>query len=528
MAPKAQLPVLPQGSSSLFSGLSETFSFHASPEAFITSRVLAFQSSNPTLTESRTPIRAKVLNRNVAVLSSYHHVRQVLSESSDDNCPFSAAKAYDELMAPFFQPSNLLLSDPPSHGPMRQLWDARMHDIIMSSRARCQQMVQAHFREIESGSSVDLYESMKVLAWDVLLTTFLTDSTPSSRKGEREDFRKVEQLQEVLLRGQFSLFPVSVNARLWRSPRSKGLQARKELELLFQDRMRTAPNGCPFPPTSVGWEADVASHLLLFTSSLAVKALASLLTAFLLNLYVYRGRHAGETTLANKLVAMTSASDRQELLRSVCLETERLSPPVVGIMRRATRDVVLQPSHGSTNEQSSLIPGGWDVWLYFVGASRDPAAFGPYEQAFVPKRYTRSCSSHTEVKQGFAFGAGSKSCLGKELMREVAMTVVETCLGTLPRDDSREKWTLVAKAEDIPLGVQGWLGWQSDIKPEQWAKDMKQLPTQRPVKAINVQVICHKLRVPSLDETETGWFDAQEYLEEEDFHHSGLAAGLKG
>ena len=61
----AELPVLPHGSPTTLSGLSETFSFHSSPQSFISSRILAFQASHPEFTQSRTPIRAKVLNRNV-------------------------------------------------------------------------------------------------------------------------------------------------------------------------------------------------------------------------------------------------------------------------------------------------------------------------------------------------------------------------------------------------------------------------------------------------------------------------------
>lgn len=513
MTSTLQLPVLPQGFSSILSSLSETFSFHSSPEAFITSRVLAFRSSNSSVAESRTPIRARVLNRNVAIISSYRHVRQILCEYSDADCPFSAAKAYDELMASFFQPPNLLLSEPPSHGPMRQLWDARMDELATNSRKRLQQTVQAHLQDINSGTTVDLYENMKKLSWKVLLSVFLKGNTPLPGDLNREDRGKVENLQEDLLRGQFSLFPVSINSRLWRSPRSKGLQARKQLQSLFRDYLRQAPNSCPFSSNSVESQEDIANHLLLFTSSLAAKALASFLTALLLNIYLYQGPHSADRTLADKLTTMTSDTDRHELLRSVYLETERLSPPVVGIMRRTTRDVVLKPSRVSSHEQSTLIPCGWDVWLYFVGASRDPAVFGPTEQIFVPERYFSSQSNFTEEgEQGFAYGAGSKSCLGKGLMREVAMNTVKAYLGILPEVEHQERTVLNLNAKEIPLGVQGWLGWQSDVKPEQWAKDMKQLPTQRPVKAINVRATRHLIRTQSPEESELEWFDAQEYL----------------
>lgn len=85
----------------------------------------------------------------------------------------------------------------------------------------------------------------------------------------------------------------------------------------------------------------------------------------------------------------------------------------------------------------------------------------------------------SEVKEGLAFGTGPKICLGRDMMREIASSVVKSCLG-IPTDSSNYKGgvRLEAKAEGIPIGVQAYLGWQQDIEPMIWARDMKQLPTQ--------------------------------------------------
>ena len=483
-----QLPVLPHGSPSTLAGLSETFSFHSSPEAFITSRVLAFRELNPSVANSRTPIRAKILNRNVAVISSYEHVKQILCRSEFTES-FGAAQAYDELMAPFFPPSNLLLSDPPFHKPMKETWVERMESLAENSRTVVQSCVRSHLQRIESGATVDLYESMKELSWKVLLSIFL-----SSNKHDvsQDDLAEIESLQESLLRGQFSLFPVSINTGFWRSPRSKGLEARKKLQELFKARVADTPTGCPFAMNGKEERDDVAAHLLPFTSSLAVKASASILTAFLLNLYVAPRRDSdGDTSLAKVLLFLNHDDDRKALLYSILLETERLSPPVVGIMRRSLKEAILKSSQ--ENLVDTLIPKNWDVWLYFVGAARDPATFGSTAETFIPERYYNADSGGKERNQGFAFGDGWKACLGGDLMRDIAMTVAKTCIGILPQDsDSDIKLDIQADVESIPRGVQGWLGWQTDVSPEEWARDMKQLPTQRPVKPVNVRVM-HKI-----------------------------------
>ena len=478
----AQLPTLPPGSPSLLSGLSETFSFHSSPESFITSRVLAFRASNPSLAESRSPIRAKVLNRNVAVISSYDQIKQLLCDEAIAS-NLSASKAYDELMAPFFPPPNLLLSDHLAHRALKDVWKSRMRVLISNIRSLTEEITLDYFRGIRSGSPIDLYESMKALSWNLILGIFLSN-TANQRKAPGIG-PEMEALQEDLLRGQFSLFPVSINTRLWKSPRAKGLAARQKLQALLKVRLEKEPHGCPFEAATADEREDIASHMLLFTSSLAVKALASFLTAVMLNVFIYRANEKGSsTTLASKLVASFRQDDGNDRLRSVVLESERLSPPVVGIMRRTTADIVLSSGRGGI--QDTLIPRDWDAWLYFVGAARDPSVFGDSADVFMPERYCRDEKPHT----GLAFGTGPKSCLGEPLIREVVMTVIKACVSadTDVSKAQNSKVNIIGDAAEIPIGMQGWLGWQRSVKPEDWAKDMKQLPTQRPVKPVVVTI----------------------------------------
>ena len=484
MTSQPRHPILPYGSPSTLSGLSETFSFHASPEAFITSRVLAFQTSNASLADSRNPVRAKVLNRNIAVVSSYDHIKQLLCDEANGS-KLSAGKAYDDLMAPFFPPPNLLLANGPSHQPKKDAWVSRMASLPPEIQSLVQETLLSHFRHVPSGSTIDLYESMKALSWKLILSIFMSSSDEHNQA--RKDAAEIESLQEDLLRGQFSLFPVSISTPLWRSPRAKGLAARKKLQSLLKARVQEGHKGCPFATSDSREVDDIANHLLLFTSSLAVKSLASLLTAVMLNLYVYRDKTSSQpaASVASRILSLEIARDRDELLKSTILETERLSPPVVGIMRRTTQDITL--SAQEERFRDTLIPQGWDVWLYFVGAARDPAVFGKTADSFLPGRYYKTAVVAEGSGPGFAFGAGPKSCLGETLMREVVTTVAKTCLGM--NGESNARVMLEASMNDVPRGVQGWLGWQKDVKPEEWARDMKQLPTQRPIKGVTVKVV---------------------------------------
>ena len=495
----AEIPVLPYGSSSTLSGLSETFAFHASPERFITARVVQFRSSHPELAESRFPIRAKILKRNVAVISSYSHVKRVLCELEISEL-LSASKAYDELMAPFFPPPNLLLTDPPEHGREKSRWLTFMHERLSNVGEKIENIMLSHFAAHPSGVEIDLYESMKTLAWKLILNIFLADG--DSYMEDEEFASQVISLQDYVLRGQFSLFPVSISTRFWTSPRAKALKARQMLQQLLKSHLYRKELS-RFDAAKKDDEAEsLAREFLLFTSSIAAKALASLLTALMLNLFS-NGLNGKKRQLIERIRALARFDERADLIKSIILETERLSPPVVGIMRRTTKDVILGPSE--SHEKSILIPRGWDMWLYFVGAARDPAMFGTDADLFQPDRY---CKGGPKANEGFAFGRGPKTCLGQKLIRNILTKFVHLCLG-----DQADSLPLDIQApckNEMPVGVQGWLGWRADVPAEEWARDMKQLPTQRPRQPVKVTLI-HNLDISNTKGSKTS-----EWIQERD------------
>ncbi|KAK5309549.1 hypothetical protein LTR70_010204, partial [Exophiala xenobiotica] len=479
-------PQLPVGNSSSLRGVTENFSFHSSPEAFITSRVQQWQSENASASNPRTPIRAKILNRNVAVVSSYKQIQAILSASSNDSGesdsqpPYVASQAYDELMTEFFPPPNLLLSDGCPHAGMRNVWDERMeslHALVLGRQSSASSVVASFFNDgscVPLNSPIDLYETMKKLAWRILLDAFLGLSP------DRDDklFAEVQSLHEELLRGQFSLMPISVNTKIFRSPRSKGIHARKKLQGVITQRLQALQEDRAADRTVGGADGsgrrrpfldvqgqqqmdEVRDHVLMMTSSLAAKGLASLLTAFFVNLFLFE---MGGVKIADDLKALVEhgqIDQRRKVLRSIYLETERLSPPIVGVMRRVTRDMVVD---GGDGEAGTLLPKGWDIWMYFVGGGRDPAVFGENCSSFDPLRYMND-----DVPEPLGFGAGAKSCIGKNFVRDIVLLTGEHCLTS--------GWSM--EGDISKAGLKAWLGW-ADAAPEKWEADMKQLPTQHP------------------------------------------------
>lgn len=443
-------PNLPLGAPTVLDSLSDTFSFHACPETYIASRVASFQAQEDVI-NSRAAIHVKILNRNVAVISSHAQIRHILEAAHDEKPQVVATAAYRQFMAAFFPSPNLLLSDGPPHHAMKANWIPQVESIQEDATRIASNMTRSHFARLVD-SSVDIYESLKHLSWRILLKLFLDlDETDGL-------FKEVESLQEDLLRGQFSLFPVSLNVGLWQSPRSRGLAAKEKLERLIAQQAKS----CPFQDSA---DLHLVNHVLMSTSSLAVKGMASLLTALLLNLFLF---DRGGVRLVDEVTAL-QGEDRTAILRSVELETERLSPPVVGIMRRVTQDLTLPVQDG----EDVSIPQGWDAWLYFVGAGRDAGAYGDTAGQFVPERFMSSCPPSV------AFSIGGKTCLGQSLVRDICLAVA----GTMLEDKIGIEGTLERG------GVRAWLGWEEGVDVEEWARDMKQLPTQRPARAVKMRIV---------------------------------------
>ena len=489
---------------------------------------------------------------------------------------FVATPAYDQLMADFFPAPNILLEDGTAHANHKRAWEDQLADFTVNTAARVREIADRHVEmnfgrrrrakterhyatpppaaaaapaindgsvdEVVDEDTVDLYGFLKTLSWEILLGIVLdvapSDNALSSSSSHSpshqsdydtantkhqqpsslsSDFAEIETLQEMLLRGQFSLFPVSFNARVWQSARSKGIQARKELQVKLKQivdqqrkkmdaNTRTDSNAdaststkmprCPLLKAGKVSDEQVASHALLFTSSIAVKALASLLMAVTMNLFLWRDvRRANKDremscggsdklsptqSLANLIrtqCALSSSSPlsssesqkrKRELLNSVILETERLSPPVIGLMRRAQHDIVLHTDVGAEqksddggggsssrgdnkdesqadrkkeqkketdtngNSDKHAVQAGHDVWLYLPLAARDTSAFGPDAAIFKWDRYLSSSPSPSpsspQPPPPLTFGFGPKSCIGASLIHNIITIVAEAMI----------------------------------------------------------------------------------------------------
>ena len=83
-----------------------------------------------------------------------------------------------------------------------------------------------------------------------------------------------------------------------------------------------------------------------------------------------------------------------------------------------------------------------------MGAAWDPAIFGETADTFLPSRYCNR-TRKIIVDEDLTFGAGAKSCLRWQKMREVTMTLTKIWLGSTGKDNCPKRSLGVNVSGDI-------------------------------------------------------------------------------
>src|SRR5262249_34909909 len=143
------------------------------------------------------------------VLPKHHHSLE------DGRHLFEARSAYAQFMAAFFPGPNLLLEDGAAHEAHKAKWRNFLLVLPQDSISLISALTNSRLLSVSryddgkrcSEAEIDLYEVLKSLAWDTPFGVFL--DLHRSQSSQANEFARMEHLQELLLHGQFSLFPVS-------------------------------------------------------------------------------------------------------------------------------------------------------------------------------------------------------------------------------------------------------------------------------------------------------------------------------
>lgn len=195
---------------------------------------------------------------------------------------------------------------------------------------------------------------------------------------------------------------------------------------------------------------DVVSELVAASDAAGVSALQILGFAFTM---VTGGNDTTTGLLGGALELLTDRPDQRDLLVAdpgripvAVEELLRLTTPVQGLARTATRDLVLR---------GSPIPAGAKVLLLYASGNRDERAFGPTAAELdVGRRPERILT----------FGSGAHHCLGAAAARLMGRVALEELLGRCPRfavDAAGGRFApgnFVRRYESLPFTASGGAG----------------------------------------------------------------------
>ncbi|RUS81613.1 hypothetical protein EGW08_010626 [Elysia chlorotica] len=263
-------------------------------------------------------------------------------------------------------------------------------------------IIAKHVDSLESTrDSFCLYKFFKVLFTDVCLTLFLgLDSTENS-----EQATSVMSLTTDHWRG---IVAVPLDLRLVHpsSTYSKALQAKSNLLEMINTHKKRAKSGFPLKmkETCTVDGSIVNNHLLLFTSALLPKVLASICTSF-----------CAEVGKAETSHYQERARCEDTWLDYLLKETMRLSPPLLGGRRLATKSCVIA---GYT------IPQDYTLVYMTHPAQRDSSVFED-PHLFKPERWAERPDLKDKL---YIYGFGARGCIGEKLSSMILKSTLRSLL----------------------------------------------------------------------------------------------------
>lgn len=218
----------------------------------------------------------RVLNRPTVFLTSNSAVQELLKEKWTN---FSFG--YNEYGMMQLFDENLIFLEGDAWCEMKRSLERVFHrDSVAQSMEQCHHIIKEHFKQMTTGKPIVVYEMFKALATQLSIALFLSHDI-----GNR-DAQEVSELMSTHWRGMISV-PVSVRApwAWWKSGYSKALTAKDRLTEIISEYLKSNPSNIASGIQESCTDQDTAvRQLLLFTSALIPKALASLLTSTVLAL----------------------------------------------------------------------------------------------------------------------------------------------------------------------------------------------------------------------------------------------------
>ncbi|XP_030841572.1 putative cytochrome P450 120 isoform X2 [Strongylocentrotus purpuratus] len=281
-----------------------------------------------------------------------------------------------------------------------------------------QKFIQRHFSDLHSRPSVQVYETFKLFATELMLALFLDLDVSDSA----DLVHDVASLATTHWHGVISV-PMNWSVSYWSSSCKRAVEAKDKLLERIRDRLASQTDEGSFLTRAreAGFKdhAELEQHILPFVSALVPKAIASLLASFTLAL-----------CSENQEDMQEKARESSDYLDWCLLETERLWPPVLGGRRLVREDFVLD---------GYKVPKGYAVIYVSSIAHRDPNVF-KNPNSFDPTRWANKRTEKEKLL--FCYGDGPRCCVGTSLMKNLIKKVSQYLVG-------HYNWTLGDQEEDL-------------------------------------------------------------------------------
>ncbi|KAK9384283.1 hypothetical protein V1515DRAFT_624467 [Lipomyces mesembrius] len=168
--PNNKYPLLPPGGdSTIFSTISQSLSFHASPESFLSSRQITDERATKEIGSNLQSkvVRAKIINRDVAIVSSYRTCEDILKAADGiTQSPVIPAQEGEIISRSTFDVQRAY-----QHDTGGEKWNEHMSAVTNGSSTVIRVTIAEDIATWSNGSTIDLYKTMKDLSWKILLGT---------------------------------------------------------------------------------------------------------------------------------------------------------------------------------------------------------------------------------------------------------------------------------------------------------------------------------------------------------------------
>lgn len=339
---------------------------------------------------------SRILNKPTVFVGTNEGVREVLTDCAD-----KLNMGYKFFMGEVYGDNILFSNGEEAAGLREALSYLFTAESLHSYQPVIERIINNEFKQLDENRPVDVYSFFKDLSTQICLSLFLGLDVNQSK----DLTQHITALTTAQWHGIISV-PLNVHVTKYSSTTfSKALDAKVKLISIIKEQRTQAQIGVPVrlkEIPSLNNDSFINNHLLLFSSALVPKAIASLLMSF----FVVTGQ-------PNNIDLQAEMFFDKSIEERVLMEVQRLFPPFMGGRRLVRKECIIE---------GYKIPEGYSIVFLTFAAHRDPDVYVEPD-IFKPERWLDN-EVRTQNRL-FTFGAGPRSCIGYNLVMNIVKSIIQ-------------------------------------------------------------------------------------------------------